>query len=150
MKRGTMIGAIVAGAVVLVAGAAALAVGGHHGRHGMIKRVVAAEIDEVLDQAQASPEQRAVVHGARDRVFAAMEEHWRNRPARLEEALALFEADQIDPVRVADLRRRAEDDHRRVADAVSQAIGEVHAALTPEQRRIVADYVRSHRRHRRP
>jgi len=151
MNRRTVIGWVAASGALL-AGATALAFGGHGGRHGirhgMMKRVVAAEIDAALDKAEASPEQRAAVRAARDRAFAAFEEHWRDRRRRLEEALALFEADQIDPGRAEALRRQAEDEHRKLADAVSQTIHEVHDTLTPPQRRIVADYVRSHsRRH---
>jgi len=67
------------------------------------------------------------------------------RTDRLAEALALFEADQVDPARVDALRQQGEDEHRRIAEAVSQALVEVHDVLTPEQRRILADYVRSHR-----
>jgi Spy/CpxP family protein refolding chaperone len=128
----------------LVTGAAALAFA-HGARHGMMKRFASAVIDDALDAAKVTAEQRAAVHAARDRVFDALAEHRRARKDRLAEALALFEADQVDPARVEALRRLGEDEHRAIADAVSQALVEVHGVLTPEQRRAVADYVRSHR-----
>ena len=147
MKRRTMIGwaAVMTGG--LLAGATAFAFGGHGHRHGMMRRFISAEIDEVLDEAKVSREQRTAIHGARDRVFAAVEDHRKGRGARLAEALALFEAERVDPDRVQALRREGEEEHRKIADAVSQAIVEVHDTLTPAQRKIVADYVRSHRRH---
>jgi protein CpxP len=144
MKRRMVIG-LVAGLGALVAGASALAVGvgAHGGRHMIMKRVVAAEIDEALDRASVTPEQRTAVHAARDRAFAALESHFRNRRARLDEVLALFEADALDAGRVEAFRRQAEEEHRQVGDAIAQALGEIHDVLTPEQRRAVTAYVRS-------
>ena len=146
LSRRTILGVVAVLGVGLVASVAAVAYGhAGGGRHGVMKRVVAATIDEALDQAQVTPEQRASVHASRDRVFVALEEHRRARLARLEEALALFEADRMDPARVADSLSRHEAEHRRMADAIAQAITEVHAVLTPAQRTAVADWVRAHR-----
>ena len=52
---------------------------------------------------------------------------------------------------IANLREDApaaarEAEHRQVADAISQALVDVHDVLTPAQRKAVADYVRAHRR----
>ena len=147
MTRRMVIGiGTVLGATLLV-GAGALA-WGHGGRgvhHAVMKRVAVAMVDDALDAAQATPEQRAAIHAARDRVFAAVEQHHRSRGARKEEVLALFEADTLDPARVAALRQSAEADHRAIGDAVSQAVADAHQALTPAQRRLLADYVRRHR-----
>jgi hypothetical protein len=49
-----------------VAGASALAVAAHGRGPAMMQRVAAVAIDEALDQAQVTPEQRAKIHGARD------------------------------------------------------------------------------------
>jgi Spy/CpxP family protein refolding chaperone len=146
LSRRTILGVVAVLGVGLVGSVAAVAYGhGGGGRHGVMKRVVTAMIDEALDQAQVTPEQRTSIHASRDRVFAALEEHRRTRHARLEEALALFEADSMDPARVAVYRRQHEAEHRRVADAIAQAISEVHGVLTPAQRTVVADWVRAHR-----
>jgi Spy/CpxP family protein refolding chaperone len=145
MKRRTMIGlaAVVAGG--LVTGAGALALAGHGGgRPWMMKRIVSAEIDDALDQAGVTPEQRAAIHVARDRAFTAFEAHWKGRRAGVEELLTLFETDRIDLAQVEALHRRRETEHRRLADEVTAAILEVHDALTPAQRKVVADPVRAH------
>jgi Spy/CpxP family protein refolding chaperone len=147
------IGGITAAAALVLVGAGAWAfVGGHGGgRHGIMKRVVSAMIDEALDGARVTPEQRQTIHGARDRAFAAVEEHRRVGGDRLGELLALFEAEQVDPGALQALRERHEAEHRRIADAIGQAVRDAHAVLTPEQRRAVADYVRAHhRRHHAP
>jgi Spy/CpxP family protein refolding chaperone len=147
MKRRTMIGLLAVLTGGLVAGAGALAFGAHAHRHGMMKRFVSAAIDDALDEAKVTPEQRAAIHDARDRVFTALQEHAQTRRARLDELLQLFEADQVDGARVAALRRGAEDEHRKIADAIGQALTDAHDTLTPAQRKAVADYVRSHRPH---
>jgi Spy/CpxP family protein refolding chaperone len=148
MTRRTLIGltAVLAGG--LAVGAAAFAYGGYGDRHGFKKRIVSAVIDDALDAAAVTPEQRAQVHEARDRVFAAFEAQRRDHAASLEEGLALFESDQLDPARLSALHRRRDEARQQIAEAVHQAIADVHRILGPEQRRAVAGYVREqHRGH---
>jgi protein CpxP len=147
MKRRMVLG-LVAGVGALLVGVSALAFGGP-GRHAIMKRVVAAEIDEALDRANATAGQRAAIHASRDRVFAAIEAHAGDRRGRLEEVLALFEADRLEAAQVEAVRQKMEDRHRQVGDAIAQALTEVHDVLTPEQRGAVTAYVRDrHRAHR--
>ena len=144
MTRRMTVGVLAVVAAGLVTGAAAFAFA-HGARHLMMKRFASAAIDDALDTAKVTAEQRTAIHAARDRVFAAFEQHRRTRTDRLAEALTLFEADQVDPARVEALRQQGEDEHRRISEAVSQALMEVHDVLTAEQRRLLADYVRAHR-----
>ena len=134
-----VIGSLLAGTVAAIAG-----VGHGYGRETMMRRMAAAAIDSALDEAQASAEQRATIHAARDRVFAAIQDHRRERGARLDGMLALFEAERLDDGLRA-LRRQLEAEHEKIADTVTAALVDAHAVLTPSQRRVVADYVRSHR-----
>lgn len=145
-SRRTILTTVVAATAALVTGVTAVAFSGGGGRHGVMKRFVASMIDEVLDEAKATPEQRARIHAARDRVFEVVAEHRRARPAHLEEALALFEADRVDAGQLEALRARHEAEHRRVADAVQQALAEAHDVLTPAQRKVVTDWIRAHHR----
>jgi protein CpxP len=146
MTRRMTLGLFAVATAGLIATATTLAFG-HGGRHGFMKRVITAHIDEALDQASATPEQRAAVYAARDRALGAWEAHRQTRTGRMQEVLTMFEADYLDPQQVQAYRQAREEEHRRIADAMSQAAMEVHQALTPAQRKIVADYVRSHRRH---
>lgn len=146
MTRRTMMGvtaAVLAGTAL--AGAGALAWAGHGMREGMMRRVATAVIDDALDQAQVTPEQRQTIHATRDRLFAVMEEHHRARRAHFPELLAAFEAESLDTGRLQALRQVMEAEHGRIADAVGQALAEVHAVLTPAQRTALADYARAHR-----
>jgi Spy/CpxP family protein refolding chaperone len=164
MTRRMMFGLGAAVAGTMLAGATALAftgpgarfalhhVGGwHHGGgmgHPIARRVAAAIVDDAMDAIKATPQQRTVANAARDRVLAAFQQHQQGRATRAQDVIALFEADQIDPARVAAVRRSVEDEHRKIGDAISQALADVHAVLTPDQRKQLAEYVRQHRSHR--
>jgi Spy/CpxP family protein refolding chaperone len=146
LSRRTILGSLAVVAVGLVTSVAAFAHGGGPGRPAVMKRFVSAMIDDALAPANLTAEQRTQIYAARDRAFAAVEAHRQTGGTHLEEALALFEADTVDPGRVATFRAQREAEHRQVADAMSQALVEVHDVLTPAQRKAVADYVRAHRR----
>ena len=152
MKRTWKMGLAAAlGAVLLAGGATAFAFGsgpghfGGHRGHGMMRHFVSATIDDALDEAKVTPQQRDQVHVARDKAFAALEEHMKGHGAHVDEALALFEADQVDAAKIQSLRAEREAEARQVGDAITQALVETHDVLTPAQRKSVADYVRSHR-----
>jgi Spy/CpxP family protein refolding chaperone len=146
LSRRTILGSVAVLAAGLVTGAIAWAQGGMPGpRHGMMKRMASAMIDEALEPAQVTPEQRAKIYAARDRAFAAIEAQQQNRRTHMAEALALFEADTLDPAQVATFRGQREAEHRQIADTITQSLTEVHDVLTPVQRKAVADWIRAHR-----
>jgi Spy/CpxP family protein refolding chaperone len=146
LSRRTILGSLAVVGVGLITSVAAFAHGGGPGRPAVMKRFVSAMIDDALAPANLTADQRTQVYAARDRAFAAVEAHRQTRGAHLDEALALFEGDTIDPGRVTAFRTQREAEHRQVADAISQALVDVHDVLTPAQRKAVADYVRAHRR----
>jgi len=148
------IGVVAALAVVGVLGATALAehaggLGMHHQRGQMMRKHVAAFIEDALDAAKVTPAERAQVEAARDRAFAAIEKAHQGgkgeHMAALNEAAALFEADKIDAAKVAALRGKHEAQAKLAGDAIVQSIVQAHDALTPVERKAVADYVRAHR-----
>ena len=145
LSRRTILGSVAVLAAGLVTGVVAWAQGGMPGpRHGMMKRMASAMLDEALEPAQVTPEQRTKIYAARDRAFAAIEAQHQSRQAHMTEALALFEADTVNPAQVAAFRAQREAEHRQIADAITQSITEVHDVLTPVQRKAVADWVRAH------
>src|SRR6202171_6306155 len=86
--------------------------GGMHA--GMMKRMISAALDEALDQAAVTAEQRTAIYASRDRVFAAMEAQRPDRGAQREQVLALFESDRLDAkppqARAGGLRQGREGD----------------------------------------
>ena len=138
------VGAVVAAG--LVTGAVAFAHGGGPGfRHHMMRRMATAMIDEALEPANVTPEQRTMIYAARDRAFAAFEAQHQTRGTHMAEALALFEADTVDATRLAAFRAQREAEHRQIADTITRSLTEVHDVLTPAQRKAVADWIRQHR-----
>jgi Spy/CpxP family protein refolding chaperone len=139
MRRIYKIGlALVALAAVVVAGARAYAQ-----RHGFFQAAISAHIDEALDAAKATPQQRAAIEAARDHVFAAFKDGHQNRAGELEEALSLFQADKLDEKAIVAHRDRREAEVKKIGDAIVQAVFDAHEALTAPQRKAVVDYVRA-------
>ena len=147
LSRRMILGAAAVVTAGLVTGVAAFAHGGGGPgfRHGMMKRMATAMIDEALEPARVTPEQRAKIYAARDRAFAAVEAQHQTRQSHMAEALALFESDTVDAGRLAAFRAQREAEHRRVGDAITQSLTEVHDVLTPVQRKAVADWIRAHK-----
>src|SRR5207253_3241841 len=98
-----------------------------------------------LDEAKVTAEQRAAIYASRDRAFAAVAGLHKDRGAHLEEALTLFQADSIDRAQLDAFHDARQAERENVRNAVTQAIVEAHDTLTPDQRKVVADWIRSHR-----
>ncbi|HEV8471229.1 MAG TPA: periplasmic heavy metal sensor [Methylomirabilota bacterium] len=131
-----------AGGVVLLGGRAfAQGPGGPHA--GMMKRMVSAALDEALAQANVSAEQRTAIYASRDRAFAAIAAQRPDHRAHREQVLALFEGDRLDATQLQTVHAQMEQQRQAMHGAIAQAIVEIHDALTPDQRKIVATYARS-------
>lgn len=115
----------------------------HGGRQAIMKRFVSSAIDDVLEEAKATPQQHATINAARDRVFTAFENSRSNHQGHIEEALRLFESDQVEPSHLTALRTQREGEMKQLADVVQQAVVEAHDTLNPQQRHVVADRIRS-------
>ena len=145
-----LIGATIGVAAMVGARAYAQAPGVMHGgmmHAGIMKRVVSAALDEALDQAAVSAEQRTAIYASRDRAFAAVEANRPDRAAQRDQVLTLFEGDRLDAGQLRTVHAQMEQRHQAIRDAITQAIVEIHDTLTPAQRQIVANYVRTHGPH---
>lgn len=144
MRLRGFIGTTAAVAVGFLIGASTIAFGGHAMGRPIMSRVATAVIDDALEHVQATPEQRAVAERARDRVFAVADEHHKSRGTHLQALLTLFESDRMTADEVGALRRGMEAEHAKIADAISASVVELHDALTPEQRKALVEYVKTH------
>jgi Spy/CpxP family protein refolding chaperone len=145
-----LIGATIGVAALLGARAYAQGPGGMQGgmmHAGIMKRVVSAALDEALDQAAVSGEQRTAIYASRDRAFAALEANRPDRAAQRDQVLTLFEGERLDAGQLRAVHAQMEQRHQAIGDAITQAIVEIHDTLTPAQRQIVANYVRAHGPH---
>ena len=141
---------VVASSILAFAGTAFARKGGGWGCHGgggrgdFMKSMATAHINEALDAAKVTGAARETVNAARDRVFAAFEEAHkdRDRGAEIERALKLFEADTLDVKEVEAIRQEKVASMQKVGDEITQALIDVHDALTPEQRKALTQYVR--------
>lgn len=135
---------LVAAALAAVALVSASAWAHRRGRHALKGRI-SAHLDGALDAAKATPEQRQAIYAARDHVLDAFKAGRGAHKGGLEEVLTLFQADSLDPAALAAQREKRQAEAKRLGDAIAQALYDAHAALTPEQRRAVVDYVRAHK-----
>ena len=140
MKRRWLMGLVMIAAAIAFVGARAFA----HGP-GMWKQHLEKKLESLLDEANATPEQRNAVRAAIDHVIATAEETHQGQPAMMDEAAKLFEADRLDANAIAQHRKQHEAAEQKIGDAVVQALSDIHDTLTPSQRRVVADAIRSHR-----
>jgi uncharacterized membrane protein len=62
----------------------------------------------------------------------------------MDQAVALFTADQLDAAQVAALRTAHEARTQQIGDAVVQALTEIHDALDAGQRKQVAAFIQAH------
>jgi Spy/CpxP family protein refolding chaperone len=156
MKKRIALGALVAGTLMVVAYAFAQGPGGPDRSPGprgpggppmhgaMMRGMISRNLDRALDRASVTPEQRVKIYAARDRVFAAFDAQPHDLRARRDRMLALFEADSLTTSQLDSMHQQDEQQRQQMRAAVHQAIVEVHDTLTPAQRKIVAEYVRTH------
>jgi Spy/CpxP family protein refolding chaperone len=145
LSRRTIFGALVGVLSVAMVGSLAAFAHGQGERSAMMMRMATAMIDDALNAANVTPEQRAAIYVSRDRAFAAIKAGRERQQARMEQGLTLFEADTVDPAQVAAFRAQRQADQQQVADAVGQAFMEVHDVLSPVQRKAITDWIRAHR-----
>jgi Spy/CpxP family protein refolding chaperone len=132
---------LILGAALLVGGVAIAHRCGHHGGKAMIGKV----IDGALDAAKATQPQRAAIEAARDHVFDTIEANKHDHEKDMQEAIALFSAPTLDQKALEAHRQRKVEGIQKIGDAIVQAISDAHDALTPPQRKAVADYLRDQR-----
>jgi len=122
---------------------------GHFGgvKERFINKMVEERTNAALDAISATPQQRATVAAARDRVLSVMKDNHADHGAQLEKLLALFTADKVDSAQVDALRAEHLAKIHKVGDAIVQAVSDVHDALSASQRKALVDFVRTNHPH---
>lgn len=117
--------------------------GGWRGR--MKQHMVENRVEAALTAIQATPAQRKQLSSVRDRVVKQFEAQRATRRAEIDKVLALFQQDRVDAREVEKLEQQQDARTRDMADQMLGAAKEVHAALTPAQRKQLADFVKANR-----
>jgi hypothetical protein len=110
----------------------------------MMRRMISEMLDRALDRASVTPEQRVAVYAARDRAFTAMDAQRPDPMAARDRVLALFEGAQLTQAQLDTAHQQADQQRQVMRAAFDRALIEIHDALTPAQRKIVAEYFRTH------
>jgi Spy/CpxP family protein refolding chaperone len=119
--------------------------GGDRGNHDKwMKAMIQTRVDGALDEIKATPEQRAKVNAAKDRVIAAFREAHGDRGQDFDTLLQLFAADQVDAAKIRELRAEHLQRMHQVGDAIVQSVTDIHDALSATQRQALVAYVKAH------
>jgi Spy/CpxP family protein refolding chaperone len=96
-------------------------------------------LDGLLDEAAASPTQRAQAHQIFDAADAWLRQDRAEERADRERMARLFEQPTVDPAAVETLRGRIEQRHDAESRRATQALLDVGAVLNARQRQLLAD-----------
>ena len=143
MWNGTMwmkIGKVSSALVLLGAGAVAVAAAGcashHHGSRdpAQIAAMASKHVEDVLDDVNATPDQRTRILAIKDRLLADVQAAHADRKATHETVLAAWKSDAPDAASLHALVDQRMDAARKLAHQAVDAGIEVHGVLTPDQR----------------
>ena len=124
--------------LVLAAGASFAATGGARGhRLRFMKHMVSARIEDMEDEIDATPQQRAVIEQSKSNVFAAIEARQAAKGQR-GQLVALLTADKLDTNALYALANSKAQEIQDLAKVVVPEIQKVHDVLTPAQRQQLA------------
>lgn len=109
-----------------------------------MERFIGNRLDDLLDDIQATPEQRQKIAAVKDRLLAQAKALHQGGPADHQALLAQWESPNPDLSRVHSLIDQRGDAMKGFAHQAADALAEVHALLTPEQRAQLAKKLRRH------
>lgn len=119
--------------------------GGWRGR--MMHHMVDARLDEAMTKLQVNDSQRKRILTVKESLVQTFEAHHAARRADMEQMLALFAADRLDPAQVAAIEQKHDARARDQADAIVRAATQLHDILTPAQRKQLVALIQEHPHH---
>jgi Spy/CpxP family protein refolding chaperone len=129
-------------AVLGVLALGGLAVGcGHHGHPNdpaQLAAMVSARVDDLLDDVDATPDQRTKIHALATQLLASAQQAHAGHDADRAAVLAQWKADQVDRAQLHALVDRRVDALRALAHQAVDAGADAHDVLTPAQREKLA------------
>jgi periplasmic protein CpxP/Spy len=151
--RITLVALAVSGAGALGVGAwTAYAHGGFRGHRdpAMVHKFVDFAVNEKLDEIGATDAQRQKVKEIKDRLIEGAHSLHESKAELRGDLLKLLEQENPDPAQVKAVVRQRTQAFTRFVDEAADAVVELHAVFTPEQRtQLLADLREHMERHRR-
>ncbi len=136
-KIATVAGALLLLGVGLVTLTAFHGGGWCHGGHrdpAAMAAAVNGRVDDLLDDLNASPDQRTQIHAVVDKMVAEAQQVHAAHKGTHDELLAQWNSDTPDAAKLHALVGQRADEMRKVADDAVDAAIQVHGILTPDQR----------------
>jgi Spy/CpxP family protein refolding chaperone len=120
--------------------------GGGHGdrHHALMARFIDFTLEQKLEELKATDAQKQKVREIKDQLVRDGKALHDDRAAFREEVLALVSRDDLDAAALRALVKSRTDAFVRFADDATQAVVDLHATLTPEQRALLLSDVREH------
>jgi len=109
-----------------------------HRDPAQVAAFVTDRLDDVLDDVDATPDQRTRIQAIKDRVLASAQKLRGTRQATHEALLAEWKAEKVDRAKVHALIDARAEEMKAMAHEAADAAIEAHDALTPEQREKLA------------
>ena len=127
-------------AVVAVVGLSGFACAHHGHPHdpAQVQKMVNARVDDLLDDVDATPDQRTKIHALADGLMASAKEAHAGHDAARQTVLAEWKADQADRAKLHALVDARVDEFRKLAHQAVDAGVDAHDVLTPAQREKLA------------
>ena len=126
----------VAAVGVVVAAGAAYAHG--EGRGRFMKHMVQNRIEDAEDLIEATPQQRLVIDGVKNEVFAKLEKHAAMNEATHGQLLSLLTADTLDARKLQSIADEKAAEISALAKELIPEVQKIHDVLTPAQRQKLA------------
>ena len=111
---------------------------GHPRDPAQVAAFVNARVDDLLDDVDATPDQRTKIHAIADRMVAAAQQAHAGHAADHATVLAQWKADQVDRQALHALVDQRMDSLRALAHQAVDAGADAHDVLTPAQREKLA------------
>lgn len=107
------------------------------------QKMIDRRTEAAFEAINATDAQKSALIASRDRVIGAFKDV-RMHGQNVDKLLELFTADTLDKGQLAALQSDVNARMKKVGDAITQALVEVHGQLTPEQRTKLVDWVKAH------
>jgi len=127
-----------------VLSAGALTACHHHRDPARVQAFLSHRVDDMLDDVKATDAQRQQIRAIADKLLADGQALHTGHAQVHSQLLALWQSDQPDAAQVHAIVDGRAATMKAFADEVADAVLQVHAILTPEQRATVAQKIQRH------